>query len=80
MITATQCIAGREFLGWSQGDLAKEAGVGTSAVRRVEADTRVRSSISETGRRIVVALQRGGVIFFAEQEGCPYVMLRPGDV
>ena len=61
MITRQQVRAARQLLGWSQNDLANEAGVLLSAIKAFERGAMdPRASMLE---KIEEALIRGGVIF-----------------
>ena len=63
-MTPAQCRAGRAWLSWSQGDLAKAAGVGLSTVKDFEGERRTPIGATQTAMR--VALERAGL-------GFPYV-------
>lgn len=74
MITITQIKAARALLGWTQSDLAKEAGLSLPAINNIE-----RSLVSprkETLKAIETALCNGGVAFI-DQSG---VQLQPPEL
>ena len=79
-LTVGQLRAGRALCGWSQSDLAKEAGVGVVTVRRIETaesldDLDVRRD--GTLKKLVEALEADGVTFLSGDEpGGPGVRRR----
>ena len=74
MITPEQCRAARGLLDWSQGQLAKQAGVGIVTVRQFEADANEpRRATLEVIRR---AFESAGVEFIDENGGGPGLRLR----
>jgi predicted transcriptional regulator len=74
MITPAQCRAARGLIGWSQQDLAKNAGVGTVAVHQLESGTsRPRHATFDVVKR---AFETAGVEFIDENGGGPGVRLR----
>ena len=75
VVTIEQMRAARGLLGWSQSELAKQAGLSLPTVKRVEAGAGPRVS-DEARRRIQKALEMGGVQFFPENGGGPGVRLR----
>ena len=74
-VTAEQLRAARALLGWSQTELAKQAGMSLPTVKRVE--TERGPKVSEEAR---FALQRAlglsGIEFIDENGGGPGVRLR----
>jgi transcriptional regulator with XRE-family HTH domain len=78
MISAAQCRAARGLIGWSQQELAKNAGVGTVAVHQLESGTsQPRRATLDVIRR---AFEKAGVEFIDENGGGAGVRLRkPGD-
>jgi transcriptional regulator with XRE-family HTH domain len=74
MVTAEQCRAARGLLGWSQAELATEAGVGIVTVRQLEARSHEpRRATLDVIRR---AFEAAGVEFIDENGGGPGVRLR----
>ena len=74
MITPEQSRAARGLLGWSQQDLANEAGVGIVTVHQLEAGTsQPRRATLDVVRR---AFERRGVQFIDENGGGAGVRLR----
>ena len=78
MINAAQCRAARGLIGWSQQELAKNAGVGTVAVHQLESGTsQPRRATLDVVRR---AFEKAGVEFIDENGGGAGVRLRkPSD-
>ena len=67
-----QMVAARNYLGWSQAELAAKAGIGVATLRRLEravfltgTDLNYDPKISTLGQ-IVATLQNAGVIFGRE--------------
>ena len=74
MINAAQCRAARGLIGWSQQELAKNAGVGTVAVHQLESGTsQPRRATLDVIRR---AFEKAGVEFIDENGGGAGVRLR----
>jgi transcriptional regulator with XRE-family HTH domain len=78
MINAAQCRAARGLIGWSQQELAKNAGIGTVAVHQLESGTsQPRRATLDVIRR---AFEKAGVEFIDENGGGAGVRLRkPSD-
>jgi predicted transcriptional regulator len=74
VIAIEQIRAGRALLGWSQSELARQAGLSLPTIKRVEAGAGPRVS-AEARIQIKMALERGGVEFIAENGGGPGVRL-----
>jgi predicted transcriptional regulator len=77
MISSAQCRAARGLVGWTQQELAKNAGVGTVAIHQLESGTsQPRRATLDVVRR---ALEEAGVEFIDENGGGAGVRLRrPG--
>jgi transcriptional regulator with XRE-family HTH domain len=77
MITSEQCRAARGLLNWSQGELAKKAGVGIVTVRQLEAAAHEpRRATLDVIRR---AFEAAGIEFIDENGGGAGVRLqKPG--
>ena len=74
MISPKQCKAARALLGWSQQDLANQAGVGIVTVRQLESGMHEpRKSTLAVVRRAMV---EAGVEFIDANGGGPGVRLR----
>ena len=74
MITSAQCRAARGLLGWSQQQLAAEAGVGTVAIHQLENGTsQPRRATLDVVKR---AFEAAGVVFIDENGGGAGVRLR----
>ena len=68
VITIEQIRAGRALLGWSQTQLAEQAGLSLPTVKRVEAGTGPHVS-NEARMKLQHALEAGGVEFLPENGG-----------
>ncbi len=68
-MTPEQCRSARAWLAWSQGDLAKAAGVGLSTVKDFEA-----------GKRAPIASNRKAIQTVLEREGFGFPVAIDGDV
>src|SRR5262245_65722227 len=75
VITIEQLRAARGLLGWSQSELAKQAGLSLPTVKRVEAGKGPRVS-DEARARIRQALEAGGAQFLSPNGCGPGVRLR----
>jgi predicted transcriptional regulator len=73
VITPEQCRAARALLGWSQQQLADEAGVGIVTIHQLEAGT--SQPRRATADVVVRALEAAGVEFIDENGGGPGVRL-----
>ena len=74
MITPAQCRAARGLIGWSQQDLANNAGVGTVAIHQLESGTsQPRRATLDVVKR---AFEAAGVEFIDENGGGFGVRLR----
>jgi predicted transcriptional regulator len=74
-VSIRQIKAARILVGWTQGDLAKHAGVSVPTIKRLEAVDGDIGGRAETGESLVAALQRAGVEFISENGGGPGVRL-----
>jgi len=74
-LSSEQFRAARALLGWSQTQLAKEAGLSLPTVKRVETETGPK--VSDAARvALKRALDLNGVEFIEENGGGPGVRLR----
>ena len=74
--SAAQLRAARGLLGWSQTDLAKQAGLSLPTVKRVESDWGVKVSV-DAREMLRHALEAAGVEFIEQNSGGgPGVRLR----
>ncbi len=74
-ISVEQIRAGRALLGWSQTELAKQAGLSLPTIKRVE--TQRGPKVSDEARfALQRALELAGVEFIDENGGGPGVRLR----
>ncbi|WP_072746621.1 helix-turn-helix domain-containing protein [Oceanicella actignis] len=70
-----QVAAARALVGWTQGDLAKAAGVSDTTVKRAEGTATIPAS-ERALERIRAALEAAGVEFIEPNGGGPGVRLR----
>lgn len=75
LTTISQVRAARGLLGWSQSRLAEEAGLSLPTVKRYESSSSIRVS-PDAIAALQRALERGGIIFVAENGAGPGVRLK----
>ena len=75
-VSIRQIKAARALMAWSQEQLAEAADLSLPTIKRLEANDGPIGGRSETGAKIQVALERGGVEFINENGGGPGVRLR----
>jgi predicted transcriptional regulator len=75
-VSIRQIKAARALLDWSQEDLASSAGISIPTIKRLEAQDGLLGGRSETGNKIRVALEQGGVEFIDENGGGVGVRMR----
>lgn len=68
-ITPAQVRAARILLGWSAGELASRAGIGTATVSRLETSPDPLEASRLTVRAIQDALEIAGVVFLDRDGG-----------
>jgi predicted transcriptional regulator len=68
-VSIRQIKAARALVGWSQDDLADKAGISVPTIKRLEAAEGDIGGRAETGAALVVALEKAGVEFIAENGG-----------
>ena len=73
-ITAAQCRGARAMIGWSQSELAAQAGVGRQTV--VDFERGARSPYDQSLAAIRATFETAGVEFIAENGGGAGVRLR----
>ena len=76
MITTRQVKAARALLGWSQGDLARHAGVSEPTIARLESVNGDLGGREGTSEKIRLALENAGIEFIDENGGGPGVRLK----
>lgn len=76
MVSGSQIRAGRGLLNWTSQQLAEQAGVGWSTVKRFEESDEIPRSRARTLEKIVLALQSAGVEFIGDPLSSPGVRLR----
>ena len=78
MITGAQVRAAKALIKWSGSDLAKNANVSISSIRRIEAVDGVPDSTSvKVLNSIQKALEAAGLEFLGSAEDGPGVRLKP---
>jgi transcriptional regulator with XRE-family HTH domain len=77
---SSQIRAARALLGWSQGKLARTAGVGLATLQRIEQKEGVVKGNFSTVLKIQKALEKAGVNFTDDEAGEFGVRLRTGSV
>ena len=75
-VSIRQVKAARALLAWSQEQLATAADVSIPTVKRLEAQDGPLRGRNDTGAKIRLALEAGGVEFIDENGGGPGVRLR----
>jgi predicted transcriptional regulator len=75
-VSIRQIKAARALLAWSQDDLAAAADVSVPTIKRLEAQDGPLGGRSETGNKMISALESAGVEFLDENSGGPGVRLR----
>lgn len=75
-VSIRQIKAARALVGWSQADLAHHSGVSEPTVKRLESGDGELGGRTETGEKMIAALERAGTIFVAENGEGPGVRLK----
>ncbi len=68
MITSAQIRAARAMLDWSRDELSKQAGVGISALMRLESSDGVPSGNIKTFESVQRAFEKAGIEFIGTPE------------
>ena len=76
MITSSQIRAARAMLNWSREELAKNSGVGISALMRFEGAEKIPRGNIKTFELIQAAFEKAGIEFIGTPEDAPGVRLR----
>ena len=76
MITSSQIRAARAMLNWSREELAKNSGVGISALMRFEGAEKIPRGNIKTFELIQGAFEKAGIEFIGTPEDAPGVRLR----
>lgn len=75
-VSVRQLKAARALLAWSQEEMAIAAAVSIPTVKRLEAQTGPLGGRSQTGDKLVAALQTAGIEFIDENGGGEGVRLQ----
>ena len=75
---SSQVRAARALLGWSQGKLARAAGVGLATLQRIEQNEGVLKGNFSTILKIQKALEQAGIQFTEDEAGEIGVHLQTG--
>lgn len=75
-VSVRQVKAARSLLAWSQAELASRSGISEPTIKRLEAVDGDLGGRSDTGGKIVAALEAAGVEFIPENGGGAGVRLR----
>jgi predicted transcriptional regulator len=75
-VSIRQIKAARALLAWSQEQLAAAADVSIPTIKRLEAQDGPLGGRSETGKKMISALETAGVEFLDANNGGPGVRLR----
>lgn len=79
MITSAQIRAARAMLDWSREQLSTQAGVGISALMRLESSEGVPSGNIKTFESVQKAIEKAGVEFIGTPENGAGVRWKPGN-
>ena len=77
MRSPTQIRAARGLLGWSQGELARHAGIGLATLQRIEQNEGELKGNFSTIIKIQKALEAAGIQFLESDTGDIGVILKP---
>jgi predicted transcriptional regulator len=69
MRDSSQIRAARALLGWSQGKLARMAGIGLATLQRIEQSKGIVKGNFSTALKIQEALEEAGIIFTDDGAG-----------
>jgi transcriptional regulator with XRE-family HTH domain len=79
LITSAQIRAARAMLDWSREQLSTQAGVGISALMRLESSEGVPSGNIKTFESVQKAIEKAGVEFIGTPENGAGVRWKPGN-
>jgi len=68
LITSSQIRAARALLDWSRADLSDKAGIGISALMRMESSDGIPGGHLKTMQAVVSALEKAGVEFIGSPD------------
>jgi len=66
---SSQIRAARALLGWSQGELAREAGIGLTTLQRIEQSGGVLRGNFSTVLKIQKTFEKAGILFTDDEAG-----------
>jgi transcriptional regulator with XRE-family HTH domain len=75
---SSQVRAARALLGWSQGKLARMAGVGLATLQRIEQSKGIVKGNFSTALKIQKTLEEAGILFTDDEAGEIGVRLQTG--
>jgi transcriptional regulator with XRE-family HTH domain len=75
---SSQIRAARGLLGWSQGELARVAGIGLTTLQRIEQSEGVVKGNFSTILKIQKAFEKAGILFTDDEAGAIGVRLQIG--
>jgi transcriptional regulator with XRE-family HTH domain len=75
-VSVRQIKAARALLGWSQETLAARSSVSIPTIKRLEAADGALGGRAETGEKLRITLENGGIEFLDENGGGSGVRLR----
>ncbi len=82
-MTAAECLAARQLLGWGRVRLAAECGVSSEALRIYERTVNMPGYLKSVRKTRIGAIQAAfesaGIQFIEENGGGPFVRLRGGE-
>ena len=76
MLTAAQIRMARGFMRWSVAELAKESGVSSATIRRMEESDGVPNSLADNLGKLRRTFEAGGLEFIPENGGGAGVRVR----
>lgn len=77
MITGTQIRSARHALRWSVSDLAQEASVSISTIKRIEVEDGIPTATKNNLHALKYALETAGIEFIGSPEDAPGIRIHP---
>ena len=75
MITGSQTRSARHALRWTVSDLAANAGVSVSTIKRIEVDEGVPSTMARNLMTVRLALESAGIEFIGTPDDAPGIRI-----